>query len=117
LPDRLAGLEEARTADRIVSVLEPRIKAQEEEVVARRQEYLLKRIERRQAETLIQESEAREAIEADRRGQQSLDDWYGARQYREGADAGAPKPTADAFASSSPAETELSSKHPSYAGD
>ena len=113
LPDRLAGLEEARAADRIVAMLEPRIKAQEEEVIALRHEYLLKRVERRQAETLIQESEAREAIQADQRSQQSLDDWYGARQYRDGADAGAPKPAAEDSAFSSPAEAELSSEHPS----
>ena len=40
------------------------------------QEFLAKRVERRQAETLIEETEAREAIEADRRNQQSIDDWY-----------------------------------------
>jgi predicted GIY-YIG superfamily endonuclease len=117
LPDRLAGLEEARAADRTVFVLEPRIAVKEEEVTAHRQEYLLKRIERRQAETLIQESEAREAIQADRRGQQSLDDWYGARQYRDKADADAPTPTAEDFATPSPVEAELSSEHPSCAGD
>jgi hypothetical protein len=39
-------------------------------------------VERRQAETLIAETEAREAIVAGRRGQQSLDDWYSSRLYR-----------------------------------
>jgi hypothetical protein len=44
---------------------------------------------------LIQETEAREAIETDRRSQQSLDDWYSSRQYREEAE-GEPA-TAQAF--------------------
>jgi flagellar biosynthesis chaperone FliJ len=87
LPDRLAGLEEARSASLKAVALAPRIDAQGEEVASRRQEFLMKRVERRQAETLIQETQAREAVEAGRRGQQSLDDWYGSRQYREEAEA------------------------------
>jgi hypothetical protein len=86
LPDRLAGIEEAHAADRLFTVLEPRIAAREEEVMARRGEFLLKRVERRQAETLIEEAAAREAVEADRRSQQALDNWYGSRQYREGGE-------------------------------
>jgi hypothetical protein len=72
-----------------VAVLEPRIEAKEEEVEALRQEFLLKRVEHRQAETLIQETEAREAIEAGRSSQQRLDDWYSSRLFRQGAEAGA----------------------------
>lgn len=83
LPDRLAGLEEARAADRLVAVLNPRIEAMEAEVAARRQAFLMKRVERRQAETLIEETEAREAIVVDRRTQQSLDDWFSSKRYRE----------------------------------
>jgi hypothetical protein len=88
LTDRLAGLEETRAAVRLARALEPRIEAIGEEVAARREEFLLKRVERRQAETLIRETEAREAVEAGRRGQQALDDWYSSRLYREGAEAG-----------------------------
>jgi hypothetical protein len=91
LPDRLAGIEETHAADRLFAVLEPRIAAKEEEVVARRQEYLSKRIERRQAETLIQESKALETADADRRGQQALDNWYASRQYSEGAETEPPR--------------------------
>jgi hypothetical protein len=83
LMDRFAGLEETRSASIHAIALGPRIAAKQEEVAARRQDFLAKRVERRQAETLIEETEAREAIETDRRGQQSLDDWYGSRQYRE----------------------------------
>jgi hypothetical protein len=84
--NRLAGLEETRSAGRHVLMLEPRIKAGEEKVAARRQEFLLKRVERRQAESLIQETETRDAVDATRRGQQSLDDWYNSRHYGKRAD-------------------------------
>jgi hypothetical protein len=76
LPDRLAGLEETRAAVRHAAVLTPRIADAELDVAALRQEYLAKRIERRQAETVIRETEAKEAIESSRRGQRTLDDWY-----------------------------------------
>jgi flagellar biosynthesis chaperone FliJ len=82
LSDRLAGLEEARSVDRLVAVLEPRIGAKQLEVMNLRQAFLLKRVERRQAETLIEETEAKEAIEADRRSQQSLDDWFSSKLFR-----------------------------------
>jgi hypothetical protein len=87
LLDRLVGLEESRAAGRHARFIEPRIEAVGEEVAARREEFLLKRVERRQAETLIRETEAREAIEAGRRGQQALDDWYSSRLYREAIEA------------------------------
>jgi hypothetical protein len=83
LPDRLAGLEEMRSASLHAAALSPRIDGMGEEVTDRREEFLLKRVERRQAETLIQEIEAREAIEDGRRGQQALDDWYSSRLYRD----------------------------------
>jgi hypothetical protein len=89
LPDRLAGLEETRAAERLVAVLEPRIVAKEDEVAERRQEFLMKRVEHRQAETLIQETEAQDAIVDGRSNQQSLDGWYSSRLFRQNADAGA----------------------------
>jgi len=76
LPDRLAGLEETNSAHRRFAVLTPRIADAVSVVEARRQEFLTKRVECRQAETLIQEGEARESIIATRRAQQRLDDWY-----------------------------------------
>ncbi|HEY1210953.1 MAG TPA: hypothetical protein VGE85_16420 [Terracidiphilus sp.] len=83
LTDRLAGLEETRSASHHAAALGPRIDGMGEEVADRRQEFLSKRVERRQAETLIQEAEAQEAIESGRRGQQALDVWYSSRLYRE----------------------------------
>jgi hypothetical protein len=82
--DRLAGLEESRAADRLAFVLGPRIANAEQEVAALREDFLSRRVERRQAETLIEEGEARDALDADRRSQQSLDDWF--RNRRHGAE-------------------------------
>jgi flagellar export protein FliJ len=85
LPDRLAGLEETRAAARHRDVLTPRIADAELDVAALRQEYLARRIERRQAETLIEKTEAQDAVEAGRRGQQALDDWFGNKVHQAGA--------------------------------
>jgi hypothetical protein len=82
LPDRLAGLAETQAASRFQKALTPRIADAESDVSTLRQEFLAKRVERRQAETLIEEIENRDAIEASRRAQQSLDDWYGNGLHR-----------------------------------
>jgi hypothetical protein len=87
LADRLAGLEEGRTASRHAAALAPRIAEAELDVAELRQEFLARRVERRQAETLIQEAEAQDVIEAGRHGQQALDDWYGNRLHREETEA------------------------------
>jgi hypothetical protein len=76
LPDRLAGIEETHAAERRSAALEPMIAEAESRVETLRLEFLAKRVERRQAETLIQETEARDAVVAGRRTQQRLDDWY-----------------------------------------
>jgi hypothetical protein len=83
LTDRLAGLEETRAAIRQAEVITPRVEAKEYEVMELRQAFIKKRVEHRQAETLISETEASDAIEAGRRGQQALDDWYSNRLHRE----------------------------------
>ncbi len=82
LTDRLAGLEETRAASRRAAALGPRIAGAELDVSALRQEFLVMRVERRQAETLITEIEARDAAAAGRRSQQALDDWFGERLHR-----------------------------------
>lgn len=83
LADRLAGIEESHAADRLFAILGARIAAKEDEVAMLRQQFFAKRVERRQAETLIEEAEVEEALDAERRGQQDIDDWYGAREYRD----------------------------------
>lgn len=76
LPDRLAGLVEARAALCRTEVIIPRIADAEFEVAALREAFLARRVERRQADALISETEARDAVETARHDQQSLDDWY-----------------------------------------
>jgi flagellar biosynthesis chaperone FliJ len=102
--DRLAGLEEARSAGVHAIALGPRIDSKQEEVEARRREFLAKRVERRQAETLIEETRVRDAIDSDRRGQQSLDDWFSSRQYRASIDT---SPAQASAAASHVSEKEL----------
>jgi hypothetical protein len=74
--DRIAGLEEIRLGQRAASALVPHIAQAQGKAAARREEFLRKRVERRQAETLVRAAEAREAREAVQREQQTLDDWF-----------------------------------------
>jgi hypothetical protein len=76
LSDRLAGIEETYAAKRRTEALAPRIEDAKLEVEDLRQAFLAKRVESRQAETLIREAEAMDALMTERRGQQALDDWY-----------------------------------------
>lgn len=76
IADRVAGLEEIRQGQRAASALASRITEAQAQATARRKEYLAKRIERQQAETLVRAAEAREAREAAQREQRSLDDWF-----------------------------------------
>jgi hypothetical protein len=78
--DRIAGIEEARTAGRIAAALAPRIAEVELAVELRQREFLGKRIERRQTETLIEEAEALDKTAAGRRAQRDLDDWFLSRR-------------------------------------
>jgi flagellar biosynthesis chaperone FliJ len=86
LADRLAGIEETRAASRHADALVPRIAAAEANVLRLRQAYIAKRVERRQAETLIQEAEAQDVVDANRSDQRMLDDWYSSRRHREEAE-------------------------------
>jgi hypothetical protein len=78
--DRIAGIEESRVAQRVATALALRIAEWEQVANARHSEFLGKRIERRQTETLIEKAEALENIEAGRRGQRNLDDWFLSRR-------------------------------------
>jgi hypothetical protein len=83
LADRLAGLEESHAARRHAAMLTPRIAESEADVSQRRREFLLKRVERRKAETVIEKTEAKDAVVEVRRGQRGLDDWFLARMRRD----------------------------------
>ncbi len=82
LADRLAAFAESRAAERQSANLAPRIESAKREVDNFRHQFLLKRVERRQAETLIREEEERVKIEEGRRSQQALDDWHRFRLHR-----------------------------------
>jgi hypothetical protein len=86
LPDRLAGIEEMCAAIRLALVLAPRIEDTEQDVENLREDFLAKRVERRQAETLVEEAETQAALEGERRSQQSLDDWFRNRLHKEVAE-------------------------------
>ncbi len=76
IADRIAGMEESRSASRLGLALASRIRTAGDAVAILRQEYLNKRTSRLQAETLAETERAREAGLNLRRGQQALDDWY-----------------------------------------
>jgi hypothetical protein len=100
VPDRLAGLEESRAANRSARTLAPMIEEAELEVVTMREQYLASRVERRQAETLIKEAEVRDALDADRKSQQGLDDWFRNRMHRDALKEKRREPAGSAIASS-----------------
>jgi hypothetical protein len=82
LPDRLAGIEETRAAVRLALVLAPRIEDTEQDVENLREDFLAKRVERRQAKTLVEEAGAQDALASERRSQQALDEWFCIRRPR-----------------------------------
>lgn len=88
LTDRIAGLEETHVAARLTSALAPRIGEAERKVNERREALLERRVERRQAETLISERESVDAVEATRRAQSGMDDWFLGRLLRTRNDPG-----------------------------
>lgn len=106
--ERHSALVETIIGSRHTHALEPRIARAEAEAARRRQEFLYKRMERRQAETLIHSTEAEEAIESARQSQQTLDDWFLSRTSRERQEAAPMKAAAEDFSnpSSSPSSSE-----------
>jgi flagellar biosynthesis chaperone FliJ len=80
LIDRIAGIEEGRAAVRLGVMLEAAIVQSKHSADIHREKFQSTRTERRQVETLISDAEAAEALDRDRRSQQSLDDWYGSRR-------------------------------------
>jgi flagellar biosynthesis chaperone FliJ len=81
LADRLAGLEEMRAAVRQAKIIAARIEHSDIEVAGLRGKFLAKRIERRQAETLIEETKAQDAVTSSRRGQQEMDSLHQSRLF------------------------------------
>jgi len=85
-----------------------RFDASEAEVARQREEFLLRRTERRQVETLVDDQQAMDVIETARRAQQMLDDWYGRRGTKEtarGLSASAKNPLAGVLSSGTDTES------------
>jgi aspartokinase len=83
--DRIAGLVECDSARRSAHMLEARISKAALRAGEAREEYLSKRVEKRQAETIIGEAEDVQDAEAARHEQQGVDEWFSARQHARGA--------------------------------
>jgi hypothetical protein len=79
--DRIAGLVECESARRNAQILEIYLKEAARRAAELRGNYLTKRIERRQVETVIHEAEALETVLAVRHDQQRMDDWFTARLH------------------------------------
>jgi hypothetical protein len=82
LVDRIAGIVESYIALRQASLLENKIVNASESVSEMREVYLSTRVDRRQAETVIEETESRDELEAARHSQQDMDDWHRTRRQR-----------------------------------
>jgi len=80
--DRRAGIEESVAARRSIAAITPRVEVQKQVVEEMRRIFLARRVDRRQAETLIVEAAARAEVESSRRAQRTMDDWFGARISR-----------------------------------
>lgn len=83
LADRVSALAETAAGCRQVQALAPLIAGSEAEGLRLRQEFAERRMQRRQAETLVDETLELDQAESERRSQQALDDWYGSRRFRE----------------------------------
>jgi hypothetical protein len=83
ITERQAGLVESANAQKRARALAARIVVAEGETAAGRQEFLEKRLERQQAETLVEEATARGAVENRRRSQRDIDDWFGTRNHKD----------------------------------
>ena len=76
IADRAAAQVEVEAALGRSAALRPRIAAAQIAATRARHDYLAKRLERRQAETLVEEAQAQQALESDRRSQQTLDETH-----------------------------------------
>ncbi|MGA9587946.1 MAG: hypothetical protein WBQ95_21630 [Terracidiphilus sp.] len=74
--DRIVGSEDIRMAERAARVLATKVNSAEKDVQRKRQEFLDKRIERRQVETVCEAMQVRDTTELNRKSQVVLDDWY-----------------------------------------
>jgi flagellar biosynthesis chaperone FliJ len=106
LAERMAGLEEEASSERLSSALGLWIEELHAKINALREVYRVKSLQRRQAETLVDEAEARSRMDAARHEQAGLDDWYGNRTHaRKGDEPRDPLETGPGASSGSDRET------------
>jgi flagellar export protein FliJ len=74
--DRIAALQEITTSERRRKFLQQQIAIAEAEVASMRQEFMGKRVERRQVESLLDAARMRLQIEENHKIQTALDDWH-----------------------------------------
>ena len=79
---RHSALAESSIGGRHIRTLSPALSRAEAEAMRRRQVFLHKRMELRQAETLIEEAASAGAIEQTRQGQRAHDEWFLSRTLR-----------------------------------
>ena len=77
--DRIAGIAEVAAADRVKALLGEKISSAEQQISELRDAFVAKRVERRQAESLVEAQTMQEMLELSRRGQTALDDWHRSR--------------------------------------
>lgn len=80
--DRAAALAETNAGSRMAAAMTTRVAKAQQNVAVQRERFLAKRLERRQAETLLRDVKARESVEQQRRVQRSADDWYLGQLWR-----------------------------------
>ena len=85
LCDRTVGVTEQMIAAQRASKLQARVEDERARVETLRQEYLAARTNRHQAQTLIDETIARDEQEERRKSQKNLDDWHRDSSRRSGA--------------------------------
>jgi pyruvate dehydrogenase complex dehydrogenase (E1) component len=86
LDERLAGQAEMHVGRQRREVLQQCIQQSMQVVEALRVAFLEKRVEKKQAETLVKAAEAKESLEESRRTERSLDSWYLMRPSSERSD-------------------------------
>ncbi|HMG85615.1 MAG TPA: hypothetical protein VK574_07720 [Terracidiphilus sp.] len=76
LMDRIAGLQEMTTTDRLQRMLAEMIDAARKKAEYKRLELLARRLARRQVETLVDAKSVEARAESNRKTQSELDDWH-----------------------------------------
>lgn len=74
--DRLAALHETSALNRLAQILHRKLEDAELRLLRTRNQFLAKRIERRQVETLLQAARLQAAVEQNRKNQSSMDEWF-----------------------------------------